>query len=87
MSGTLQLLACASYVSLFGKNVNIVNENSMKTHALLFSSTEAGLDVNAQKLGAVELGYDIVKGTESILLLKISVILNWCCSKRGVWQK
>jgi O-succinylbenzoate synthase len=57
----------------------------MKTHALLFSSTEAGLGINAKKKGAIELGYNIVKGTEQILLLKTRVILNWCCSKRGVW--
>jgi len=61
MSGTLQLLVCTNDVILFGKNVNIFNEN---TDALLFSSTEAGLDVNVKKLGAVELGYNIVKGTK-----------------------
>jgi len=61
MSGTLQLLVCTNDVILFGKNINIFNEN---TDVLLFSSTEAGLDVNAKKLGAVELGYNIVKGTE-----------------------
>jgi hypothetical protein len=37
---------------------------TQNTDALLFSSTEAGLDVNAKKLGAVELGYNTVKGTE-----------------------
>jgi len=28
MSGTLQLLVCTNGVILFGKNINIVNENS-----------------------------------------------------------
>jgi len=62
MSGTLQLLVCTNCFILFGKNVNIVNENT--DDYLLFSSTEAGLDINAKKLGAVELSYNIIKGTE-----------------------
>jgi hypothetical protein len=37
---------------------------TQNTDALLFSSTEAGLDVNAKKLGALELSYNIVKGTK-----------------------
>jgi hypothetical protein len=36
MSGTLQLLVCTNDVILFGKNVNTVNENSMKTQMLCF---------------------------------------------------
>jgi hypothetical protein len=33
---------------------------AQNTDSLLFSSTEADLDVNAKKLGAVELGYNNV---------------------------
>jgi hypothetical protein len=47
MSGTLTLIICTDDVILFGKNINIVTET---TEALLSSSTEAGLDVNAKKL-------------------------------------
>ena len=65
MSGTLQLVVCTNDVILFGKNINIVNENSMKTQkTCFFFLTQAGPDINSKKLGTIELGFNIVKGAE-----------------------
>jgi hypothetical protein len=51
LNGTHQLLACADYVSILGRNIDNTQKN---TESLIDASKEVGLEVNPEKAKCVD---------------------------------